>query len=461
MKRQPRDSIRSVRRRFESASRRPPGVDPATFATELGILAVRGFENMGERARDLMVRNKFIAAQQSYALRQHLEGASADASIGDIVDSCRVWESHTEAGYGEPDLKFPHTISQVAEGTQSQVGSIASDMLQERTGLLLPTPALSPPRVTRSSSDCELLIQRIMDAVCPGRSVIQERSQGPGIELGLRSLLPVKSIPEMDVPTLVSGLEGRVDPSSAVPLGPVLEVYPPVRGWDRVCFSCGHQGHGVSRMDTSFPFLLAGWSVGVRNGRYRATRTSVDGQNYTPGKGGWSGREGSASRIIGDRGATDPGRGKRVLGGRQPAWQQPVGGARGSHWTPDVQAFPALGSHSTTDAGWRERPFSDNGGDVADGGTAKLPISTSEMGDPTRGMRPAGAGRSSPLKPVVDLSDVRGNAVGRPLSVEAPEFSPALGPRTRGMAGSVALSSVAGIMARSILPDYLFRWWLG
>ena len=43
-----------VRRQFESTSR-GPGVDPATFATELGILAVRGFENMGERARDLMI----------------------------------------------------------------------------------------------------------------------------------------------------------------------------------------------------------------------------------------------------------------------------------------------------------------------------------------------------------------------------------------------------------------------
>ena len=88
---------------------------------------------------------------------------------------------------------------------------------------------------------------------------------------------------------------------------------------------------------------------------------------------------------------------------------------------PDAQAFPALWSHSTTDAGRRERP--DNGRDVADGGTAKLPISTSEMGDPTRGMRPAGAGRSSP------------------------EFSPALGPRTRETAGSVDLSSVPGIIA--------------
>ena len=47
------------RRRFESAIRRP-GVDPATFGTELGILAVRGFGDMGKRARDSMIRDRFI-----------------------------------------------------------------------------------------------------------------------------------------------------------------------------------------------------------------------------------------------------------------------------------------------------------------------------------------------------------------------------------------------------------------
>ena len=166
---------------------------------------MRGFVNMGEHARDLMVWNKFISTQQSSALRRHLDGASVDASIGDIVHSCRVWESHTEAGYGGPDLKFPHTIFHVAEGAQPRLGPITSDMLRESTGLLLPSPALSPPRSTRSSSDCELLIQCIMEAVCPGRSIIQERSQGPDIDLGLRSLLPVGAIPEMDAPTLVLG----------------------------------------------------------------------------------------------------------------------------------------------------------------------------------------------------------------------------------------------------------------
>ena len=156
--------LMAVRRRFESASRRP-GVDPATFATELGILAVRGFENMGERARDLMVRNKFISSQQSSALRRHLDGASVDVSIGDIVDSCRVWESHTEAGYAGPDLNISHTVSQVVEGAQPRLGLMTSDVLKESTGLLLPAPALSPPRGTRGSSNHELLIQQLLEVV--------------------------------------------------------------------------------------------------------------------------------------------------------------------------------------------------------------------------------------------------------------------------------------------------------
>ena len=41
------DRLAVLRRWFESAFRRP-GLDPATFATELGILAIQGFEDMKE-----------------------------------------------------------------------------------------------------------------------------------------------------------------------------------------------------------------------------------------------------------------------------------------------------------------------------------------------------------------------------------------------------------------------------
>ena len=47
---------------------------------------------MNEKARDLMIRNQFIAAQLSCKLRRHLDGAAEEASIGNIVDSCRIWE---------------------------------------------------------------------------------------------------------------------------------------------------------------------------------------------------------------------------------------------------------------------------------------------------------------------------------------------------------------------------------
>ena len=84
-----------LRRRFESAFRRP-GLHPATFATELGILAIQGFEDMKERDRDTMIRDKFIAGQRQCALRRQLDGFAQDTPIGEIVDSCRVWESHSD-----------------------------------------------------------------------------------------------------------------------------------------------------------------------------------------------------------------------------------------------------------------------------------------------------------------------------------------------------------------------------
>ena len=76
-----------LRRRFESAFRRP-GLDPATFATELGILAIQGFEDMNEHARDIMIRDKFIAGKRQCALRRQLDGFAQDTPIGEIVDSC-------------------------------------------------------------------------------------------------------------------------------------------------------------------------------------------------------------------------------------------------------------------------------------------------------------------------------------------------------------------------------------
>ena len=88
--------LAGLRRWFESAFRQP-GLDPATFATDLGTLAIQGFGDMKEQARDTMIRDKFIAGQGQCALRRQLDGFAQDTPIGEIVDRSRVWESHSDS----------------------------------------------------------------------------------------------------------------------------------------------------------------------------------------------------------------------------------------------------------------------------------------------------------------------------------------------------------------------------
>ena len=88
--------LAGLRRQFAGAFRHP-GLDPATFATDLGMLAIQGFGDMREQARDIMIRDKFIAGQEQCALRRQLDGFAQDTPTGEIVDSCRVWESHSDS----------------------------------------------------------------------------------------------------------------------------------------------------------------------------------------------------------------------------------------------------------------------------------------------------------------------------------------------------------------------------
>ena len=57
---------------------------------------VRGFGDVDPQARTRMVRYRFISEQRSCGLRRHLDSAPPDMPIRDIVDRCRVWESHAD-----------------------------------------------------------------------------------------------------------------------------------------------------------------------------------------------------------------------------------------------------------------------------------------------------------------------------------------------------------------------------
>ena len=61
---------------------RQPGDDPSVFAIELETLARRAFID--------------IDSSIQCALRRHLDSLKPDTPMSDIVDSCRVWESHRD-----------------------------------------------------------------------------------------------------------------------------------------------------------------------------------------------------------------------------------------------------------------------------------------------------------------------------------------------------------------------------
>ena len=83
-----------------------PGEDPSVFAVELETLW--GFGDLSSSARLQLVRDRFIAGQMECSLRRHLDSVEPGTPIRDIVDLCRVWESHAEDTDGWGARSIPH-----------------------------------------------------------------------------------------------------------------------------------------------------------------------------------------------------------------------------------------------------------------------------------------------------------------------------------------------------------------
>ena len=87
--------LTDYRRQFEKTVQEE-GEDPSIFTIALETLAVKAFGDMGHIARLQLMRDRFIAGHDSCALRRHLDSMAPETPIWDIVDRCRVWESHAD-----------------------------------------------------------------------------------------------------------------------------------------------------------------------------------------------------------------------------------------------------------------------------------------------------------------------------------------------------------------------------
>ena len=139
------------KRQFQRVIRRPED-DPLVFAIELETLARRAFTDIDSSIQRQMVRDRFIDGQAECALRRHLDSLKPETPISDIVDSCRVWESHRDVET-EPGIRSNrrpvHAICQVAADEQIRTPLPEKESLEEIISKLLPTPA--PPKTRRET----------------------------------------------------------------------------------------------------------------------------------------------------------------------------------------------------------------------------------------------------------------------------------------------------------------------
>ena len=143
--------LADYRRQLERTTR-TVGEDPAIFATALETLAVKAFGYMGQTARLRLIRDRFIAGHNSCELRHHLDSVPPKTPIRDVVDRCRVWESHADPAVrrvGKPSPDPIYLAYVVAD----------SDKISETTRVAVVTRQKSGP------DQLEDLLRRILTTV--------------------------------------------------------------------------------------------------------------------------------------------------------------------------------------------------------------------------------------------------------------------------------------------------------
>ena len=203
-----------------------------------------------------LIRDRFIAGHSSCELRRYLDSVPPESPIRDVVDRCRVWESHANPEIRRiskpgPEPVYPaYVVGESDDGVDdvwvATVNQPKSPPDQVETSMAPPIPVPAP---VPEDPVVERLLQRLVaeSQRRPPAPVI--RDEPGGLEKLLRSFLSGQQI---------SGQQSRQRPAR--------------RCWnDVVCFSCGKTGHGANRcptLDETFPFMLSGWKAESTPGGY-------------------------------------------------------------------------------------------------------------------------------------------------------------------------------------------------
>ena len=118
---------------------------------------------MGPSVRVRMIRDRFVTGHQDYELRRHLDSVPPDMPIQEIVDRCRVWESHSHVNhhcYITPTLTGSQLVCSVSDQSVNPVDPVTAVGATPSVGLI----------------ELETLLQKLLQNVAP-TSVFSVRDQ--------------------------------------------------------------------------------------------------------------------------------------------------------------------------------------------------------------------------------------------------------------------------------------------
>ena len=113
----------------------------------------RQFDDIGQTSRLRLIRDRFIAGHESCELRRHLDCLPPDTPLRDIVDQCRVWESHSDLSgrnVSKPELTYPAYVVKPSEKDPE------------------PVQAVTVNKPERSVDDTNELLRKLLEMLTPG-----------------------------------------------------------------------------------------------------------------------------------------------------------------------------------------------------------------------------------------------------------------------------------------------------
>ena len=199
-------------------------------------------------------------------MRRYLDSVPPETPIRDVVDRCRVWESHADPEIRRirkpgPEPIYPAYVVGDSDKVVEGGGGHQAEVYARSDGIFVQTTASgcgypgSGPSSGSGSSVVEKLLQRLVAETQIRQPAQVVASESAELETLLRSLLSGQPQPQ----------QGSFR-----------------RDWNAVvCFSCGKAGHSATlcTLDETFPFMLPGW---------KATKTHRLHHDFTPGGGGAS-----------------------------------------------------------------------------------------------------------------------------------------------------------------------------